>query len=268
MSYRQMLDDAIGEVPPSTIEVVGIIGRQRRRMAMQRMAIGGGTAAVAVVLVTAWIHGSGGTRGSSPAASSCTPGPAASSGTPGSVAALRRHLDQTLWTDLSTAAPDLSWVTTSDPVRCLKTHPTAQDWMSQWTSDGVDRIYLAQGTVSSQGRIGTILFNINIDHDRSGPACPPASSDAANDGTCTITAGPHGEAVQTEVYHYALSNPAQIEIIVNVYRPDGVRILAENRNQSGPSENDGATGQEPPLTTAQLTQIAEDPALTLPAGWN
>lgn len=137
--------------------------------------------------------------------------------------------------------------------------------LSQWAVDGAHRTYLGQGLISSHGRIGTVEFNI----DRHGghPSCPADGSDAAKEGTCTITAGPHGEAIQTDVYHYSHTSPAQIEFIVTVYRPDGVRVLAENRNQSGVMENDSATGTEPPLTAAQLTEIALDSALTLPAGW-
>jgi hypothetical protein len=258
MSYRQVLDDAIGQAPPSTIEVSGIIGRQRRRMAMRRAVGAAGTAAVVVALVVASLTlARSGIRESSPIAPGVASDPAALVGS---------HLDQTLWTDLSTAAPGLLWVTESQPTLRLKSRPDSRDWFSEWNVQDAHRIYVGQGTVSVHGRIGTVLFN--IDYYPGGPSCPAPGSDATKDGTCTITAGPGGAAIQTDVYHYAHTDPAQIEVIVTAYRPDGLRVMAENRNQSGALENVGATGMAPPLTAAQLTRIAEDPAFALAADWN
>ena len=129
-------------------------------------------------------------------------------------------------------------------------------WFSEWVPGDGHTTYLGQGAISSGGHTGTVLINISY-------AGPPTCV-KTTETQCTVELRPNGEFVETTETHYSNTDPAQIELTVSFVNADGLVVTVENRNQSGVSENDAATGVEPPLTANQLRQIALDRRLTLP----
>jgi hypothetical protein len=253
MILHEEIDDAIGEAPPSTVDVDLIMNQQRRRMAVARWGGAGLAAATTIVLVAAGIGFAGSVRGD-------LNHPASPPGSETHEAA-RQRLDRALFDDLRQVAPELRWITvTANEATGYTRYDRGEVWLSEWVPGDGHTTYLGQGAISSGGRTGTVLINISYGRP---PICVKTT-----ETQCTVEPRPNGEFVETTVTHYSNTDPAQIELTVSFVNADGLVVMVENRNQSGVTENDPATGAEPPLTASQLRQIALDPRLTLPASFS
>ena len=144
-------------------------------------------------------------------------------------------------------APDLEWA----PV------PGAQDARPVWSSGPTTRGYtpdgyLGQGRVRSGGGTGDLVIQISPDW---GPV-PPCTPDAVKNSGCTTTAGPAGEKIHTSSArvqggpHQSQAGPAK-RAMVMVERSDGVVLILTILGE----------GDNAPLTAAQLTAVALDPAV-------
>ena len=248
MMLHQEIDDAIGEAPPSTVDIDLIMNRQRRRMAVTRWGGAGLVAATTIVLVAAGFAFAGNVRAglNHPASPPKTE----------THEAARQRLNRTLFDDFRQVAPDLKWISvTPNQATGYTRYAGGEVWFSEWVPGDGHTTYLGQGAISSGGRRGTVLINISY-------AGPPTCI-KSTDTQCTMELLPAGAFVQTTETHYSNTDPAQIELTVSFVNSDGLVVTAENRNQSGVTENDAATGLEPPLTAMQLRQIAMDRRLTL-----
>jgi hypothetical protein len=80
-------------------------------------------------------------------------------------------------------------------------------------------------------------------------------------GSCERKTGPHGEIVVESTYR--LPHGATVDRS-NVTKPDGTGVIVEAQNVAGSAKQDGEPEMpSPPLSLAQLTEVALDPGLTL-----
>jgi hypothetical protein len=233
MSYRQVLDEAIGDSPVSTVDVDAVITRQRRAAKLRRWgACGAGAAAVLAVIVTAV---------------QVLPGRALTETADGpqitTVAGTREdvtRLDDAVLAAVQREVPGLRW---GDPA---------------WGHDGGDKSTLVRYEGQGEVMVGGAKARLILSVDRFGArhfdawGCPPSLL------ICRDSTGPRGERVRTQVPAGSgvqpSPSPAQA---VRVARPGDDALVEATLAYPG------APNAIPPVTLQQLTAIALDPALAL-----
>jgi len=251
MSYRQVLDEAIGESPPSTIDIDAIVAKQRHRLSVQRWFGAGMAAAVAIGLVAVGLtvvpRGGSGTAVGAPR--------------PESHSAALARLDHRLWADMAMAAPGMGWVREASVAAAYQVAGGSQFWSSGWTTPDVADVYTGQGLIKADDRVGTVSFEIGI--SLGSIECP---SNWGNDVhlTCSANTRPDGTHTVVQQSTFTGVQPTELDIVVSVLHANGMYVTATTINHSGLARTDPDTTAAPPLTSAQLMQIALDPALTFP----
>ncbi|OKI67844.1 hypothetical protein [Micromonospora sp. CB01531] len=249
MSYRQFLDEAIGDSPVSTIDVDQVIMRQRRNRRLRRWGVCGGAAA-AVLGVTATAALGLPSVGRQPAPAERTRITTVA-GTPEDVA----RLDAAVATAVTRQAPKVKWEEELSPGR------------PRWRYGGrsgtelpntVDH-YGAQGGIAVDGVEAHFMVQIErFASRRTRMSCAYMTPSA----TCRDSVGPNGERIEVLTGGRTDRRPDGQEATSNyqnvwVVRPGD--MLVSVTLMSSMSQLDGAL----PLTVEQQTAIALDPAIAL-----
>ncbi|MET8832357.1 hypothetical protein ABZV78_00345 [Micromonospora sp. NPDC004540] len=245
MSYRTIFNEAVGEIPPSSIDLDRVIARQRRRLRLRRLtAIAAAAATVGAITVGVTVAG-GHPRTAPPVA----PSPSPTVRTP----ALGQDqvftpTDMALFEAMGRVAPDLEWVRQDGAWEGSGVWDSGASTRG-YTPDG----YMGQGRVRSGDRAGYLIVGIPLDW---GPLLP-CPSDQVKKNQCATTTGPAGETILTRSVrnpdtHFGRS-PTGFIVSHDVFvkRPDGVVIIVQIRGED----------EDPPLTAPQLTALALDPAI-------
>ena len=289
---KQMFDDAIGDVPPSTVDVEAAIARGRRAVLVRRLAnpVVASVAAVAVLLGAVAVvllssddaDGLGPAIPPSPTTSRTTPPPTTTSTSdcldgmePTAPAATERPADAAhRLTQFMTNAVKSRLV----PGATLVAHPGAQypdgtprgpmevfyvfsepeDLGDGGCRTGED-YFLAWSDVRSSAGTG----NIQVLVARGGGANEMGTDCGTNNHiqSCHVKHNARGDVAVQTTYRME-SGTTQFQVAAT--KADGTVVQLEAEDIAGSSKSGGAaTAATPPLTMAQLTQIALDPRVTM-----
>jgi hypothetical protein len=235
MSYRQVMDDAIGDSPVSTVDVDTVIARQRRDQKVRRWgACGAAAAAVLALAVTVPQVLPGHTR----------PGPADDpqittvAGTPADLT----RLDNAVFTAVKREVPGLKW------------HNPASPDVPDWSHEGGDQdtlvSYRGQGAIVADGvRAHLMVTIVRHGSERTVPPCVDS---------CRESAGPRGERVRTGAMppEGSKASDRRSGRYVRVLRPADDTVIMVTLESESP---DGIRS----MSLAQQTAIALDPAIAL-----
>jgi hypothetical protein len=284
---KELFDEAIGAVPPSTVDVDAVLDRERRRARVRRVAnpwtaAGAGVAAVAVgaalVFVpggsggTAVVPGASGTPSAPPAPESCEMDPRPTgpplSRNPAVVAGrltpvLKAAVQQRVAAGTRlTAHADGEYPkgTQHGPLTFYHVFSTPVLEDGGVCSGGED-YFMAAATTADGPRRGNVWAMVTRLGGLYGP--PTECSNPPNDmtGSCSKTTGPHGEIVVEST----MTSPGGPTVDRStVTKPDGTGVIVEAQNVAGSAKQHGEPEMPaPPLSLAQLTEVALDPGLTL-----
>lgn len=243
MSYRTIFREAVGEIPPTSIDMDRLIAGQRRARRLRRVGVAATAAAAVVAVIVGATAVTGRPRADVPAAPSPTVRtPAPSEGdsfTP---------TDMAIFEAVGRVAPDLEWAPRRGAVNA------EPEWHSSPATSGyTPSAYMGQGRVRSGDRAGDLVVQIDDDWG----SLSPCTADAVSRNGCTMTTGPAGEKIRAT----SARNPARepdrspsgisVSRTVMVERADRVVLIVSIK---GEDEN-------PPLTIGQLTALALDPAV-------
>ncbi|MEV0327014.1 hypothetical protein AB0H63_11290 [Micromonospora echinospora] len=264
MSYRQTLDEAIGDAPVSTVDVDRIIVRQRRARTFRTW--GGGTAGAAAVLAV--------TLGAS-----LLPGPTTSGVQPAATAGTgvdQQRLDDVVVAALKRAVPGITFPE--------GTAPELSGWPGDRDLGGTASQTSVQRAIAVDGVRGTILVSL-VEHVPTNRAasftCEPTTAFRAGPATSTPgsapsrTVTPPGGVVveglggicrhtfgtgDTEVTLVDRSRPND----TRSYRFGGVTVLRGSATVIVQLASEMPQDRLP-LTADQMTAVAADPALDVDA---
>ncbi|MGX1615336.1 hypothetical protein ACWIF8_15800 [Micromonospora chalcea] len=241
MSYRQLLDEAIGDSPASTIDVDHVIGRQRRNRRLRRWGVCGGAAATALgVIATAALVLPWAGRQPAPAE---RPRITTVAGTPEDVA----RLDAAVIAAVTRQAPEVKW--DDSPPR----------WRQGGKPPNTIEHYFGQGAIAVDGVEGHLMVQIErFASRRTRMSCAYSS----HQESCQDSVGSNGERIQVSTSGRTDKDRNGRQLVsstrlVTVLLPGDMLVSATL--MSDRSRLDGAL----PLTVEQQTAIALDPALAL-----
>jgi hypothetical protein len=276
----QLFDQVIGELPPSTVDVAGIVRREKRRRA--RQVTGVATAVVALSVASALgLSMTGGPGASSPPEA----GRSAAAGGTGAVpdtrfalvavteetaAASAKRLSQTLGDALRKQAPGARWITepgvegrdTPDGRPPILTYRAGKD------ETKAQELFGGGQGLLNQGRKGSLHLGVEpavgLGEDglprHNNLECPSAASLAGTPGdafrrTCTVTKAPSG----TKMLFESWGDGDAATICYDMALPDG-RILRIMVSNTFGAQGGGAVQKDTPLTAQQLKAITVDVA--------
>jgi hypothetical protein len=246
MSYERVLDEAIGQAPPTSIDVDAIVARTRRRMRRERA--GGVVVAVAVVgsLVVAGLSFAHHQPTAPADASVLRPD-----------AAIRAALPPvTTWWSASAVFNQHHVYDVNAVVRVGSQSAVIGIKISDGPlCPGSDEHPMKCATVVAPGdHLGRIIVFPDPDI-----ACPGGTVGTPVDGSCLTVGGPHGEKIAT--YLITVVGVTNYEVVVT--RTDGTIVQLDMVNRAPWTGDAPTTGATPPLTIDQLITIGLNPALTL-----
>ncbi len=267
----QLFDQLIGDVPPSTVDVAGIVRREKRRSAARRVT--GVAAAVVTLSVTTAIGLSMTT--STGASSPPLAGGAAATGavtpdtrfalvslTEESAAVSAKRLGAALDAAFRKEAPGATWI--FDPELPGETGPAGRP--PKLSYHVVDRsgkkseeLFSGSSGVLNEGRKGRLHLGVNATEglgedgapQRDAGTCPPAGSQECKQGTA-----PHG--AKTIFLTRTFDDGVRVST-AEVALPDGRALRVTHSNSFG-ADGSGAAQRTAPLTDAQLMAIVVEVA--------
>ena len=291
---KQLFDEAIGDLPPSTVDVTAAIARGRRAVFVRRLAnpVVASVAAVAVLLgAVAVVLLSSGDKGSlgpaipSPTSSTTTAAPTTSSSpcfdgveptAPAAKeqpAATEQRLTQ-LVKDMVKArlVPGAKLVVhpgaqypdghPRGPLEVFYVFSETEDQGGGGCKIG-DDYFLAWSDVQAPGGTG----NIQVLVARGGGSNEMGTECGTNNHvtSCHVKHTPGGDVAVQTAYRME-SGTTQYQVAAT--KADGTVVQIQAEDIAGSSKSGGpATAAKPPLNMAQLTAIALDPRVTMyPAG--
>ncbi|HEX6360744.1 hypothetical protein [Actinophytocola sp.] len=296
---KNIFDDAIGEVPPSSIDLDAVITRGRRAARIRRVANPVVAAGIAVVVASGAVaftmtqgDGSEATRvGGQPTTTATTTAPPGSSKTmppktspspEGSAtnvpeakapegcaspdletaAQASNRLTQTATVVVQAQRPDLRLSTNSQSLggAPLQFH-------QEQTKDGEDRPLcdrfggmVAMATTEGPEGKGNIIISM-------GPAFYPMAEncrdfvEVSNEPYCEEVTGPNGEVI---IKHTAVQENGVTTKLVDMLRPDGTKLYLRAENvATSVKTGDDPTSALTPLTHEQMIAIGTDAGMTL-----
>lgn len=291
---REMLDEAIGEVPPSTVDVDGVVARGRRAARIRRVAnpwvaTAAGVVAITFGAVAVLLPGNqGGTVGaggappapvSSVITSSVPPSTPVTCGGRTAVpqvpaaeaAATSGRLTSALTSAVQAALPPGGQLTANPtgeypkgtPHGPLEFYYVFQPLvpLERGCQGGVSE-YSAWATISVSGvKKGNLMALITPPSENSQPlACSGGTVEGAQ-YSCNRQTGPNGEAILTSTLTQNGGGPTLYRVEVD--RLDGTSILLDSANVPGDAKQGGRPASPaPPLTHQQLITIALGDGLT------
>jgi hypothetical protein len=284
---KQLFDEAIGEPPPSTVDVDLVLARAQRTAWVRRVVdpwvvTGAGVVAVSLGAAALLAPGGGPELGVGPA-SSPVPGPAPASRvvpcaptpTAPPTAESPEHAVTRL-TAVLTAAVQRQLPGTAFEANPVAQYPTGT-WHGPFAFYHVDREAVAEPDGGCSGgedyfsaRATTVTAglrgNVSAVIGRLGGVATPTTECSADpvadaDHTCERRTGPAGEVV---VISTLTQRAGVMHRRVDVTKADGTGVVLQAENV-GVDDKHGGTPESPapPLTHEQLTVIALDPGLTL-----
>jgi hypothetical protein len=260
---KQLFDDAIGEVPPSTVDVDAVIVRGRRAVRVRRVVNPAVAAGVAVVVLTGAIaftvmrgdEGDGVRVGESPT-STTAPMPTTSSAGPLPEACQRTDLESAdevvarltplVKTKVQVLRPDLQLTAAPDEEQGPLEFLQEADERTVGNVPICDRTSSFRAFASTEGPegVGSILIVVKpADRDDPGDC-------GAGQTFCEKGAGPNGDRLRQKTTMQDGATYTQVDVI----RLDGTDI---HLSSGGPITSG------PPLTHEQLLAIGTDPGMTL-----
>jgi hypothetical protein len=271
---KELFDDAIGEVPPSSVDVDAVITRGRRAARIRRVANPAVAAGVAVVLLTGAVaytmtrdDGSAGGppvggQPSSGTTTLATSGEAAqppgSGGPPEGCqrpdletpAQMIARLNPVLAAAFQAQRPDVT-VTGGGPYEALKFSLANGEVLC---NTGAYLMALAR----THGPEGTGNFEIVVSAPPGDPTSGSCDGISGPDTVCTVVISPHGDVIRqtTGQLKYGAT-----EIHIEIDRPDGTAVMVTADNVG--STDGTPPASTPPLTVDQLVAIGTDAGMTL-----
>jgi hypothetical protein len=270
---KQVFDDVIGEVPPSTVDVEAVITRGRRADRLRWATNPAAVAGLAVVLLSGAVaftmsggDDSGGVGVATTSSSTWPPTdcPQTALELPEEVKA---HLDAAAKAAVQEQRPDLQ-LTANPIVRFPETtnnHGPLEFHLSNELYPRGDngncldlRSNVALAKTKGPEGDGTILISIAPDvYD-----VPDCAQPVHTQTFCEQVTGPNGETIVKRTTEFRDSG--SIKYDVNIDKPDGTEVAVVVENvpaavQDGPPP----TRTAPPLNYDQMIAIALDPGLTL-----
>ncbi|MEV6641209.1 hypothetical protein [Amycolatopsis sp. NPDC051371] len=281
---KDQFDAAIGVAPPSTVDVEAVLDRARRRARVRRVAnpwtaAGAGVAAVAVGVAVAFVPGNPAPVLVPPAASTAPtdnpcavrPGPPQTGAPiPETSAAASSRLTTVLTAAVeqrlaagSTLGPHERGVypkgVAHGPLEFF--HVFSAPVPFEGSCSGGEDYFLSSATTAKgelKGNVMAVVTRIGGVATPSTECTPPPER---TEGSCQRRTGPHGETI---VESTVLQPGGPTMYQSDVTKPDGTGIILGAENVAGDAKRGGAPDMpSPPLSLAQLTEIALDPGLTL-----
>jgi hypothetical protein len=282
---KEQFDAAIGAVPVSTVDLDAVLARERRRARVVNpwTAAGAGVAAVAVAAAVVFVPGGSGAAPVMPG----SPPSAPPSPDPCAISPYPPQTGPPIPEGVDVAANRLTGVLTTAVQQRVaagtKLQPHAQgeypkgkqhgpltfyhvfsaQVRHESSCSGGEDYFMAAATTAGAAGKGNVWAIVTRLGGNATPAteCGKPPDDAQQ--TCERKAGPHGETVVEET----LSSPGQATANrTNVTKSDGTGVMVEAQNVADDAKKDHPDGPDmpsPPLSLAQLTDIALDPGLTL-----
>lgn len=260
---KQLFDDAIGEVPRSTVDVDAVITRGRRAVRVRRVANPAVAAGVAVVLLTGAIAFTAmrgdegdGVRVGQPPTSTTSPIPTTSSAGPLPEACQRTDLESAdevvarltplVKSKVQELRPDLQLTATPDEEQGPLDFLQENDERTVGDVPICDRASSFKAFTSTEGPegIGSILIVVKP-ADRNDPGDCEAGLTFCEKG-----AGPNGDRLRQKTVVQEGATYTQVDVI----RLDGTDVYLS----SG-----GPISSGPPLNHEQLIEIGTHPGMTL-----
>jgi len=278
---KQLFDDAIGEVPPSTVDVDAVVARGRRADRMRRVAspVLATVAAVAVVLGgVAVVVLSGDDAGLGPAGPASTTRPAPTTSAPGCSGETTETTGARLTGALTGVVSGLL-----PPGGALTKNPDASDPAGRpvgpletvyWNDQGADTptgcpegsgYYLARASVRTAAGTGSVLVMVDRSADEADSAaifeCDDPDVVTPDRTSCHSKTTPEGDkVVATGLRASAGSRTNRVDVL----RTDGTFVVVEASNMATDGKYPGPPDSTAiPFTTEQLEQIARDADVTL-----
>ncbi|SFW91776.1 hypothetical protein [Amycolatopsis australiensis] len=281
---KEQFDAVMGAVPPSTVDVDAVVDRERRRARVRRVvnpwtAAGAGVAAVVVGAALVFAPADPGRAvmpGSAPPSPSADPC-AVNPFPPQTGAPIPERPD--------VAAHRLTGVLTAavqqrvTPGTRLQPHAQGEYPKGEQhgpltfyhvfsarvrherTCSGGEDYFMAAATTADGPRKGNVWAIVTRLGGNATPAteCGPPPEGAQ--GSCDRTSGPHGETIVAQTF----TSPGEATVNqVDVAKPDGTGVIVEAENVADSAKKRIPPDMpSPPLSLAQLTEVALDPALTL-----
>ncbi|GIJ27553.1 hypothetical protein Vqi01_27150 [Micromonospora qiuiae] len=258
MSYQTFFREAVGEIPPTSIDVEQVIRRQRRRHRLNRTGLAAMVGA-AVLGVTVPLAIAGGSGPDLPALSPSPSLSAQSARTPRpEPGATFSATDLAVFAALAREAPDVEWITEGWP---------SDGDLVMWHPVDSAKLYFGQGPIRAGERTGYFKLQLQQDWDRRVAFC---NAEKSQENGCVNSTGPAGEKIQTWSNQAPITSSDKNRMLhgkpaaptsdrfsthygVAVERPDGTFLIVSM----------SADGENSPLTLAQLTAVALNSAITL-----
>ena len=293
---KRLFDDAIGEVPQSTVDVDAVITRGRRADRVRRVANPALAAGVAVVLAVGVIAFTmtrgddgggvrvGGQTAPPPTSPSEVPSSSTSVGNRGpegtppescsrpdveTPAAAIARLDPVLGAAVHAQLPDAQFV--ANPVNQypngvlhgpLELYQVTGETPVDRPICHPDSYFLSRATIRTQAGDGNILVAVQANYstgDASTECDPPGSGGEQTYCEQVTNAADDHILKQTRVLEGGTTMNR-----VDIVRADGTSVIVESSNIGTDVKSGGpASTSTPPLTVEQLVTIGTDPGMTL-----
>lgn len=291
---KQHFDDAIGEVPPPTFDVDGLVTRGRRAVRLQRLASPAAAATTAVVVLTGAValtmngEDLGGWLGvgdQPTSSSSNAPAPTSGPATTGkalpqlpmpegcsrpdleSVTEVEERITAQLREAIKDQRADLEFTANPNaeypdnvphgPLEFYRVTEHNSTLDQSICADG--SYFLARATTIGTEGEGNILVAVTPALFRPGVHGCTTFSDASR--SCEMHTGPQGEIIVTTTEKYDEGTRSNR---VDIYRPDGTQVMISVEDIADTIKSGGPpTATALPLTLDQLVVIGTDDGLTL-----
>lgn len=284
---KQLFDDAIGEVPPSTVDVEAVITRGRRADRVRRVVNPAVAAGVAVVLLTGAVAytmtkgDDGGGVGDQPTTTVSQTPPPTTERKPNPVveAACARpdlespaeviaRLSPVVKTAVQAQRSDMELV--ANPITGYRDgvvngpldfyQDTGQDSSENVSICDESSAFVAMATTKGPEGDGNITIIVSPDF-LAAPGTSDCAQAALDVDSCMEATGPNGEPIAKTTH---TNEDGAHQMAIDIERPDGARVAILVEDIATTSQGGGApTATALPLTFDQLVAIGTDPALTL-----
>jgi hypothetical protein len=263
----QLFDELIGDAPPSTVDVAGIVRREKRRGVALRATSVATAAVVLAVTAAVGLTMAGGTGASSPPRAGGDPTPTVAVDTrfalvadsEESIEATARRLSESLDAALRETAPGAGWI--FEPRIPGETGPDGQP-MTMSHKEGPDgktsqELFAGAAGFRVDGRKGSMHFAIyNDDTAADGAECGPKVR------RCVEGTAPNGAKTRVNTVDYG---NGVIVYIARVEVADG-RILQLTQGNDFGLDGAAPPQRDTPLTGEQTLAVAVDVASQIKAG--
>ncbi|MEV4821791.1 hypothetical protein [Micromonospora sp. NPDC049274] len=248
MSYRTAFREAVGEIPPTSIDMDRVIDRQRR-VARLRAWGASGAGAVMVLAITLTMM----PRPPEPAPPNVAPVVQPSITTAAGTPEDAKRLEDSFVAALVREVPNLTWPESASPdIPKLKVGASPQTTLesySMWTTVGAGG---STAEVSTRvWRLGEEIF--------AETGCEEERPSDLFEYACAESSGPDGAQVRTIERAFidakAKDRKGEHQLNVNLLRRSGTLVTMRVYNDPGQGEL--------PLTAGQMIAVASDPALAL-----